>query len=53
MELFWVIFWLLLLAVPALWLVSVIWGIVVYAFTILFMGIVWVIMFIVKKVKGE
>ena len=53
MELFWVIFWIMLLAIPAIWLVSVLWGIVFYAVVLLISGIVALVQWIIEKVKGE
>lgn len=53
MELFWIIFWVLLLAVPALWLVSVLWTVVLYIVIFTIGGIVGGISWIYRKVTGR
>lgn len=53
MELFWIIFWILLLAIPAYWLVSLLWGIAFYLVIFLIGCVSWAFKAIVNKVKGE
>lgn len=53
MELFWTIFWILLLIVPAIWLATMVWTALVYGVIfivgLIATGIAWVI----DKVRGN
>lgn len=53
MDIFWTVFWIMLLIVPALWLASIIWTLALYTLTLIIGGIVAVFTWLFERFKEK
>lgn len=53
MELFWAIFWIMILIVPALWLAGILWSIAFYAIMFVFAGVITSVQWLYEKATGK
>ena len=53
MELFWTVFWIVILIIPAIWLAMFLWTVVMYLIGLLFAGIFIAAGWIIDKVRGK